>query len=123
MAESDWYLDAVDEAVAAGQALREALDQTDELFMAARRRRLEGVSLARIVTTMAEDGGRSARLSVNEAFAAWTAAITAYRARAIRAVVDEEGMTLSEIARLSGVSRQMVGRLYRFGTSVGPAGR
>ncbi len=109
----DWYLDSIDEVLALAEGLRRALDRTDELLSAAREQRLAGEPLGTIIRQMAEDGGKPARHTVDDAYRDWTAAISAYRASAIRAVVDEEGMSHSDVARLAGVSRQMIGRLYR----------
>ena len=36
-------------------------------------------------------------------------------------MVDEDGMTFSDVARLAGLSRQMIARLYR-GVATSPAG-
>jgi predicted DNA-binding protein (UPF0251 family) len=66
-----------------------------------------------VVNGLLEQGGREQRLGPTVAFRDFERVMTAYRARAIRALVDEEGLTFSAVARLTGVSRQMVARLYR----------
>lgn len=70
------------------------------------------------------DGGALAALYSNrrsgerrdqmfEVLAEFDRTLTRTRAEAIRLMVDDEGMSLSEVARLVGRSRQFVTRLYR----------
>jgi predicted DNA-binding protein (UPF0251 family) len=40
-------------------------------------------------------------------------AVADYRASKVRALVDEEQLTFTEVAKLTGVSRQIVARLYK----------
>jgi DNA invertase Pin-like site-specific DNA recombinase len=72
-----------------------------------------GDGLVDIIPALVARGGRETRLAPTRAYHAFERAITAYRARAIRELVDDEHMTYTEIAELIGVSRQMVARLYR----------
>jgi hypothetical protein len=39
----------------------------------------------------------------------------------VRLMVDEDGMSLSDVARFAGLSRQMIARLYR-GAPTSPEG-
>jgi hypothetical protein len=109
----DWYLDRIDDVDRLAGELHDVLDQTIEAFMTARKARLAGAPLNEIVADAAARGGTNIRRTAAEACRAFTAAITEYRAATIRMLVDEEGMTFSDIGRITGVSRQMVGRLYR----------
>jgi hypothetical protein len=109
----DWYVDAIDAVQSAAAVLHETLDRNVATLLVARQERAEGMALRRIVERLVERGGTASRRSVDEAFRAYSDAVTAYRAVVIRALVDEEEMTLTEIASLTGVSRQMVGRLRR----------
>jgi predicted DNA-binding protein (UPF0251 family) len=109
----DWYVDAIDRVVSSAEALHAALDRIVEALGEARAERIAGGGLVEIVDGLLARGGTALRRSVDDAFRDYTQAITAYRARAIRGLVDEEGLTLAEVARRTGVSRQMVGRLYR----------
>jgi hypothetical protein len=109
----DWYVESIDNVQRCADALHDALDQAVGALLIAREERIAGLPLPEMVARLVERGGTSARRSADEAFRAYTEAVTAYRAKVIRALVDEEGLTLSEIARSTGVSRQMVGRLYR----------
>jgi hypothetical protein len=110
----DWFVESIDNVQRAAAVLHEALDRTVESLMVARQERLDGASFKAIATSLVE-GGHPLRMrrSVEEAFHAWADAFAALRGAAIRALVDEEGMTFSEVGRLADVSRQMVARLYR----------
>jgi hypothetical protein len=111
--EQDWYVAAVDGVVAAAGELKVSVDTVLVPLLHARSQRLERVPLAEIVQSLVAAGGRSARLAPASAFAEFEGAMSAYRSRAVRALVEEEGMTFSAVGDLIGVSRQMVARLYK----------
>jgi hypothetical protein len=108
----DWYVDSIDDVERTAQALSEALESLVEMLGVARQQRLGDVPLLEIITGVLARGGVDARRRVELAFREFEHAVTAYRARATRFLVDEGGLTRSEVAGLSGVSRQMTGRLY-----------
>jgi hypothetical protein len=65
--------------------------------------------------TMAELVSRTemrVRRRTADALGAMTSALAENRVAAIRVVVDDEGMTITEAARLFGVPRQVLSRLY-----------
>lgn len=65
--------------------------------------------------TMAELVGRTqlrTRRRLSEALNAMTSALAANRVAAIRVVVDDERLSISDAARLFGIPRQVVSRLY-----------
>jgi hypothetical protein len=109
----DWFAAAVRAVEAAADELREALDSVVGALREAAVERAAGLPVQIVVTHLVERGGRDARLAPTVAAERFEAAVTAYRARAIRSLVDEEGLSFTAIARLTGVSRQMVARLYR----------
>jgi hypothetical protein len=74
-----------------------------------------GADLVQTVHRLNELGGRETRLAPTAAFREFERAMTAYRATAIRLLVDDNGMSFSDVGKLIGVSRQMVARLYRAG--------
>jgi hypothetical protein len=111
----DWYAASIDRVEAAARSVHEAVDAVVAALAAARQERLAGRPLPAIVESLVARGGKETRRSADDAFREYTKAVTAYRAAAIQALVDEDGMTLSEVARITGVSRQMVARLYRIG--------
>jgi DNA-directed RNA polymerase specialized sigma24 family protein len=109
----DWYLDSIDQVERAADDLHASLDVVMDALADARTARVAGDDLGDIIRGLIERGGREARLAPTHAFHAFEQALTSYRARAIRSLVDDEHMTYTEIAELIGVSRQMVARLYR----------
>lgn len=113
----DWYVDSIDQVGRAADDLHASLDVVMDALAAARTARVAGDDLVDIIRDLMARGGRETRLAPTHAFHAFEQAITAYRARAIRALVDDEHMTYTEVAQLTGVSRQMVARLYRHTSS------
>ena len=108
----DWYTAAVDRVESSAMDLLAAVNGTVDLLRQARRERLDGTGLVEIVEGLVEAGGRQARLAPTVAFREFERAVTAYRAAAVRRLVDEEHLTFSMIAQMTGVSRQMIARLY-----------
>jgi predicted HTH domain antitoxin len=74
---------------------------------------MAGVPVSEIVADLISQGGREARLRSSAAIEAFEHAVMVYRVGLIRAMVDEEKLSFAEVARLMGVSRQMIARLYR----------
>jgi hypothetical protein len=103
----DWFVLAVEAVDAAARDVHAAMlkDAVEE--------RSGGSSVQAVVAGLVDRGGRNARLAPTVAYERFEATLTAYRARAIRALVDEEGLSFTDVGRLTGVSRQMVARLYR----------
>jgi hypothetical protein len=111
----DRYVEAVDELFAAADRLCTSLDCLIQRLAVSRRERLSGVSMLDIIGLPVEDGGRDAGRAPKAAFTDFERAHTACRAIVIRALVDDEDMNLTSVGRLTGVSRQMVARLYQAG--------
>jgi CRP-like cAMP-binding protein len=109
----DLYVDSIDKVEEAANELLESIVGMSEQLGRARRERLAGVDLVSIIRELVAHGGRQSRLAPTVAFRKLEQAVTAYRATAIRELVDEQHMTFSQIGELTGVSRQMVARLYR----------
>jgi hypothetical protein len=117
MSDDDWYVASIDDVQRSADDLKAAIDHTMNALVEARARRLAGVGLLDIVRGLVAGGGRETRLAPARAFKAWEAAIAAYRAQAVRALVDEDHMTYTQIGELIGVSRQIVARLYQSATA------
>jgi hypothetical protein len=109
----DWLVVSVEAVESAARDAHAALDTVVEMLGQAARERTASSSVQAVVAGLMERGGRDTRLAPTVAFAQFEAAVTAYRALAIRALVDEEGLSFTAVGRLTGVSRQMVARLYR----------
>ena len=109
----DWFEVAVRAVEAAATDVHAAVDDVVGMLRHAADERSEGTRLQAVVAGLVDGGGREARLAPTVAYDRFEAAVTAYRARAIRALVDEEGLSFTDVGRLTGVSRQMVARLYQ----------
>jgi predicted transcriptional regulator len=57
-------------------------------------------------------GARDRRVAIDEAMAAYRNAVMRLRAAVVRTLVDGEGMTVTAVAKLLRISRQMASRLY-----------
>lgn len=56
--------------------------------------------------------GIPARREVRESWSGLNGALHAYRVRLVKSMVDDEGMTIADAARLMRNARQVVSRLY-----------
>jgi CRP-like cAMP-binding protein len=117
----DWWIASIDRIEDAATDLDEALEAVLDALREARSRRLEGVGDVDIAKGLVARGGRQTRLGPTAAFRKFEAALTDCRAAMIRALVDGDHMTFTEVGELIGVSRQMVARLYRRPEVSGPA--
>jgi len=117
----DWCARLIDRIEGAANELNEALERVLDALREARSRRLAGVGDVDIAKGLVARGGRETRLGPTVAFREFEAALTDCRASMIRALVDGDHMTFTEVGELIGVSRQMVARLYRRAGGSGPA--
>jgi hypothetical protein len=115
----DRYVNAIDNVEQSARVAHDALDEAVEAFTVARQERLAGLPHAEIVRGLLARGGAGSRRRADEACREFIAALSEFRAVSVRMMVDEDGMTLSDVARLAGVSRQMIARVYR-GTRTSP---
>ena len=105
------YLVALDQAIAAAKEAVAALEAMAETLTAARKHHLDDASLLEILDELMPLGLSAAR-TAPAAFRAYEQALSSYRAQLFRGLVDE-GRSFSEIGQRTGVSRQVVARLYR----------
>jgi hypothetical protein len=117
----DWCIASVERIDGAANDLHEALEHVMGALREARSRRLAGAGAVDIANGLVARGGRALRLAPTVAFREFEAAVTDYRASMIRALVDEDHLTFTEVGELTGASRQMVARLYRRAAGSGPA--
>jgi hypothetical protein len=118
----DWCIASIGRVEGAAHELHEALGRAMDGLCEAGSRRLAG-GLAPLTSSMVWwlAGGREARLAPTVALREFEATATDYRASMIRALVDQEHLTFTEVGELTGASRQMVARLYRRAGGGGPA--
>jgi hypothetical protein len=106
-------LEAIERIVQTGGEAQRAIREGVESMDSARQQLEAGVTVSDIVDNLIARGGRQARLRSSSAIDAFEHAVMVYRIGLIRAMVDDEKLSLSEVGRRLGVSRQMVARLYR----------
>ncbi len=85
----------------------EALGQAVELNRELRRR---GTTVTDIFR---QSPGPATRRRVRQALNRLNEALHAYRAEAVRCLVEEEGLSIAEVARRTGNARQVISRLYQ----------
>jgi hypothetical protein len=115
-----WWVASMGRIEGAANDLNEALECVMDVLRGARSRRHAGVRVVDIAQDLVARGGRETRLAPTVAFRGFEAALTYFRASMIRALVDEDLMTFTDVGELIGVSRQMVARLYRRAGGSGP---
>lgn len=109
----DWFLVAIQRVSDAGHTACESVEAAVNALDKGRRARLAGRPMSEIVNDLIGGGGRDIRLGAAEAFRQFERAIQAMRVEVIRAMVDEEGLSMTEASARLGVSRQAGARLYR----------
>jgi hypothetical protein len=109
----DWFLDSIDGVERAGAAARDEISASIESLGRAKGQRAAGVSVATIVSDLEADGARETRLRAAGAMATFEHAMMMFRVGLVRDLIDRDGLTLTEVGRRIGVSRQMTARLYR----------
>ena len=109
----DWYVESIGEVERAAQALHDAVERTVGMLRRARADRLHGTELAEIVGRMVDSGGQDTRRQADEAFADYERALSAYRVGTVRALVDDGGLSVADVAHLTGASPQVVADIYR----------
>jgi hypothetical protein len=111
----DWFVEAVEQVTEAGRQACEAVDVAIRALDGSREARLAGMPLGEIIHDLMASGGRQKRLGSAEAFRQYEQAVASMRAGVVRALVDEDHLSLTEVSRQLRVSRQAVARLYQPG--------
>jgi hypothetical protein len=109
----DWFLIAIQRVADSGQTACESVEAAVNALDNGRRARLAGRPMSQIVDDLISGGGRDIRLGAAEAFRQFERAIQLMRVEVIRAMVDEEGLSITDASARLGVSRQAGARLYR----------
>jgi hypothetical protein len=111
--DDDWFVAAVEQVEAAGRAACEAVNAAVGALEEGRRARLAGRSMLEVVDGLIGAGGREIRFASAEAFRDFERAVAAMRAGVARSLVDDQGLSLTEVARRLNISRQAAARLYK----------
>lgn len=107
-------LQSLDDVDCAREKLAHLLDDLGETLDATRQHLRSGVSMSN-VHPAARLG--PVRKEVSDALGALNSTLMHARAEGIRVMVDDEGLSLRDVARLVGHSRQFVSRLYHYARS------
>jgi hypothetical protein len=111
----DWLAGAVERVAGAGREACLAVEAAVGALRAGCEARNAGRSLVDVVDVVDEliaGGGRETRLRAAEAFREYERAIASMRAGVVRVLVDEGGLSLTDVARRMRISRQAAARLY-----------
>ena len=107
-----WLEAALDTVETAAKEAAEAIAELAGVVARTRDYARSGSPVDLVVRRMAADGMRDRRLAAGQAMQRYESSSLALRAELIRHLVDEEGMSLTEAARMLGVSRQRAARIY-----------
>ena len=108
----DWLLTALGDVERTAEAARTELGAVAEVLAGSVADREAGVPLIELAEGLAQRGA-GPRRAVVAAVREYEQAVAALRTKVVRVLVDEEGVSLSELGRRMGLSRQAVTRLYR----------
>ena len=108
----EWLVSAMDEVADAGRQACRAIETAVGALQQGREARLAGRPVVDVVDQLIAAGGREARLNAAEQFREYERAIASMRAAVVRALVDEGGLSFSDVAKRLKVSRQAAARLY-----------
>ena len=109
----DWFLAAIQRVSEAGRTACESVEAAVNALDKGRQARLVGRPMSEIVDDLIGGGGRDVRLGAAEAFRQFEREIQSMRVEVIRAMVDEEGLSMTDASARLGISRQAGARLYR----------
>jgi hypothetical protein len=108
----DWFVGAVEQVADAGRKACLAIETAVTSLQEGCEARNAGRSIVVIVDELIGAGGRETRLSAADVFREYEQAIASLRASVVRALVDEGGLSLTDVAYRMKISRQAAARLY-----------
>jgi hypothetical protein len=109
----DPFVAAAEEVVARGRAACDAIESSIRALEVGARSRAAGLPLVDIVDELIGASGREIRLATADAFHEFERSIAEMRARVVHTLVEDEGLSLTEVGLRLRISRQAVARLYR----------
>jgi hypothetical protein len=108
----DWFAGAVERVADAGRQACLAIETAVGALRQSCEARNAGRSVVDVVDELIAAGGRETRLSAADAFREYERAIASMRTGVVRALVDEGGLSLTDVAKRMKISRQAAARLY-----------
>ena len=112
MVTEDWFVGAVERVAEAGRHACLAIETAVDALREGCEARHAGRSVVDVVDLLIAAGGRETRLMAAEAFREYERAIASMRIAVVRALVDEGGLSLTDVAQRMKISRQAAARLY-----------
>jgi hypothetical protein len=112
MSSTHGLLEAIERVERTGKEAQRAIGEGVASVDTAREQLEAGAHVSQVVDDLIARGGREARLRSSAAIDAFEHAVMVYRVGLIRAMVDDEELTFTEVGRHLAVSRQMIARLY-----------
>ena len=109
---SDPLLAAIETVETAGRAAEQLLAEAVAALMPVREARKKGIPLPDIWSASMSAGAPAKRQQAASALRAFERAVMLFRSTVIRELVNDDGWSLTRVARDLGTSRQMVSRLY-----------
>ncbi|HEV7524247.1 MAG TPA: hypothetical protein VGP92_04740 [Acidimicrobiia bacterium] len=106
------FIEGADKVERAAAELHERTRALVAVVVATREQRRADAPIAQMVADAVALGAVTARRAVEDAWRAYAASVSELRAATVRMLVDETGMTFTDVARVLGISRQMASRLY-----------
>jgi hypothetical protein len=110
--DGDPFLTALDDVERAGRAACAAIEIASKEVASLGTARTRGEPLEAIVEEGVARGIRARRIAAADAFHEYERSVARVRAFVVRALLDDAGLTRTDVARLIGISRQEVARLY-----------
>lgn len=109
----DQFVEAAEEVAVAGQAACDAIEAAVGALQVGVRAREAGEPLIDVVDELIGTDGRRVRLGAADAFHEFERAVAEMRARVVSSLIDDDGLSLTDVAVRLRISRQAVARLYR----------
>jgi hypothetical protein len=108
----DWFVEAIERVADAGRQACLAIETAVHALRKGCEARNAGRSIVDVVDELIASGGRETRLGAADAFREYERAVALLRAGVVRALVDEGGLSLTDVAMRMKISRQAAARLY-----------
>ncbi len=108
----DWFVEASEHVADAGRRACFAIETAIRVLRVGCDARNAGSSVANVVDQLIAAGGREIRLNAADAFREYERAVASLRSGIVRTLVDEDRLSLTDVAKRMKISRQAAARLY-----------
>jgi hypothetical protein len=111
----DWFVGTVERVADRGRQAGLAIETAVDALQTGCEARNAGRPIVDVVDELVAAGGRETRLRAADAFREYERAIASMRAGVVRALVEEGGLSATDVAKRVKISRQAAARLYEPG--------